>query len=557
MSNVSDIQTPGSESVAGNASSAFRVRGVEADDFLKVERRGLEPVPTAERHGVARELSLVWAGAMANYVSLLTGALVIGAPLAVGASTGQLGLVDSAIAIIVGAGLAAILHGLISATGVRSGTPQMVFSRAVLGHRGAYIGAFFTFLMAVGWFAVDCVIGGWALVQLLGLAGIPKSTPVALSAITLVLILSIIVAIFGHQTVHVFEKYGAIVFMVFGAVLFIALFPKIHWNLATTVTGPTHLAAMIVGGSFIYALVASWIPFASDYSRYLPAETPARRVAWWSGLGIGLPTALLGILGVALYTINPGNPDLLSVITAAAPTWLTVPFLLFVVLGEIWANYFDVYTAGLVALAMDIPLRRWLAALVCGILGGLLVLGIGLATQFSRAQTYSDLVNNFLGVYINFLLLTYLWVPAWAAVLVVDYFVLRRGNSPTGSGPSANVGNVPVAGWKLRPGFAWRGLLAWACGFAATIPCIGSAYLPWLSQPWQGPIAHWLGGADISGIVGAVVSALVYYVLASGIPSQGRQADAATIGIGLGTDYSAAPGDQTAPGRPAADGTGY
>ncbi len=541
MSNVSDVHTPGSEPVASNASSAFGVRGVAADDFLKVERRGLEPVPTAERHGVARELSLVWAGAMANYVSLLTGALVIGAPLAVGASTGQLGLVDSAIAILVGAGLAAILHGPISATGVRSGTPQMVFSRAVLGHRGAYIGAFFTFLMAVGWFAVDCVIGGWAVVQLLGLAGVPKSTPVALSAIALVLILSIIVAIFGHQTVHVFEKYGAIVFMVFGAILFIALFPKIHWNLATTVTGPTHLAAMIVGGSFIYALVASWIPFASDYSRYLPAETPARRVAWWSGVGIGLPTALLGILGVALYTINPGNPDLLSVITAAAPPWLTVPFLLFVVLGEIWANYFDVYTAGLVALAMDVGLRRWLAALVCGLLGGILVLGIGLATQFSRAQTYADLVNNFLGVYINFLLLTYLWVPAWAAVLVVDYFLLRRGSDS----------HAPAPG-KRRSGFAWRGLLAWACGFAATIPCIGSAYLPWLSQPWQGPIAHWLGGADISGIVGAVVSALVYYALASGMPSQGRQADAVLRGADLtgfrtpASDSAASPGDQAA-----------
>ncbi|GCE23779.1 hypothetical protein [Dictyobacter kobayashii] len=57
---------------------------VVADEFLKVERRGMEPVPDAERHGSPRELALVWTGAMSNYVSLLTGALVIGAPVAVG-----------------------------------------------------------------------------------------------------------------------------------------------------------------------------------------------------------------------------------------------------------------------------------------------------------------------------------------------------------------------------------------------------------------------------------------------------------------------------------------
>ncbi|MBE3558070.1 MAG: cytosine permease [Ktedonobacteraceae bacterium] len=484
------------------------VRGVASDDFLKIERRGMEPVPAEERHGAPRELALVWAGAMANYVSLLTGALVVGTPLALGLSQGQLGLLDSAVAIVVGAALAAVLHGLVSVTGASTGTPQMIFARGVFGHRGAYIGAFFTWLMALGWFAVDCVIGGWALVQLLGLFGVPKTTEVALGAITLVLIASVVVAIYGHQTVHVFEKYGSVVFMFFCAILFLVLLPRIHWNLPTTVHGLPRFAALVVGGSFIYALIASWIPFASDYSRYQPLAVPARRIAWWSGLGIGLPTALLGILGVALLTIDPANPDLLSVITTASPPWLTVPFLLFVVLGEIWANYFDVYTAGLVALAMDIPLRRWWSALLCGIVGAIFVYGIGLFSHFNQAQTYTELVTNFLGVYINFLLLTYLWVPAWAAVLLVDFFVFRRGRYL----PDQLTQGRQGAYW-YRGGIFWRALLAWLVGFAVAIPFIGSANLPWLAQPWQGPLAHMLGGLDLSGIIGAIVSALLYYGL--------------------------------------------
>ncbi len=488
----------------------LRIRGVESDDFLKLEQHGMEPIPEAERHGAPRELTLVWAGAMANYVSLLTGALVIGAPLVLGLSQGQLGLLDSAIAIILGSALAALLHGLTSVTGARTGTPQMIFSRAVFGHRGSYLSAFFTWLMAVGWFAVDCVIGGWALVQLAGLAGIPKTTEVTLVAITLVLLASIVVAVYGHQTVHVFEKYGAVVFMAFCALLFIVLVPKIHWSLPTTVHGTPRFAAMVVGGSFLYALVASWIPFASDYSRYLPRTASARSIAWWSGLGVGLPTALLGILGVLFSTINPANPDLLSVITAATPHWLTVPFLLFVVLGEIWANYFDVYTAGLVAQAMNIPLRRWRSALLCGIIGAAGVYWIGFFSHFNRAQTYTDLVSNFLGVYVDFLLLTYLWVPAWAAVLLVDFFIFRRGHY---AAEQLTLGRRGM--YWYHGGVFWRALVAWLVGVAATTPFIGSAILPGLAQPWHGPLAHLLGGMDISGIVGAVVSAVLYYILGS------------------------------------------
>ncbi|GER90277.1 hypothetical protein KDW_44390 [Dictyobacter vulcani] len=42
---------------------------------------------------------------------------------------------------------------------------------------------------------------------------------------------------------------------------------------------------------------------------------------------------------------------------------------------------------------------------------------------------YSDteLTTSFLGFYADFLLLTYLWVSSWAAVLLIDFFILCRG----------------------------------------------------------------------------------------------------------------------------------
>ena len=478
------------------------------DELFKIERLGMEPVQDADRHGQPRELAFVWAGAMVNYVSLLTGALVIGAPVVIGASQEQLGLLDCALAIVVGSALAALLHGLLSVTGARTGTPQMIFARGVFGHRGAYVGAALTWLMAIGWFAVDCIIGGWALVQLLGIFGLPRTTGVSLGALSFVLVASVIVAIYGHQTVHVFEKYGSMVFMAFCLLLFIVLLPRIHWDFPTTVHGLPRLSALVVGGSFIYALIASWLPFASDYSRYMPRSAAPRRIAWWSGLGIGLPTAVLGIVGVAFYTINPANPDLLSTITAASPPWLTVPFLLFVVLvglGQLlrcvycWfggaGNGYSCAALGFGAAVW--PCRRYFYVWDCAL------------SRFNRAQTYNDLTTNFLSFDTDFLLLTYLWVPAWAAVLLIDFFVLRKGRYLSTQLTAGRGGRY----W-YRGGVFWRAVSAWFIGFVVTIPFISSATLPWLSTPWQGPLAHLLGGMDFSGIIGAVVSGTLYYLLA-------------------------------------------
>jgi NCS1 family nucleobase:cation symporter-1 len=147
--------------------------------------------------------------------------------------------------------------------------------------------------------------------------------------------------------------------------------------------------------------------------------------------------------------------------------------------------------------------------LLCGIIGALGVYGIGLFSHFTQAQTYAALVSNFLGGYVDFLLLTYLWVPAWAAVLLVDFFIVRRGRYA-----SEELTRGKQGCYWYRGGVFWRAFIAWVVGVVITIPFIGSATLPWLSQPWQGPLAHLLGGMDISGIVGAVVSAFLYYILA-------------------------------------------
>src|SRR5207248_2733086 len=142
--------------------------------------------------------------------------------------------------------------------------------------------------------------------------------------------------------------------------------------------------------------------------------------ALWPVVGIAVPMVLLGLFGLLLPTIDSklaAGQGVLAVISAHATAWVTVPFFLFIVVGEIWANYLDVYTAGLVTLAMGIRLQRWQTALGCGLLG-------------TALATYAVLVTDFHVAYEDFLILTYLWAPAWAAVVLLSFFVFEGRGRP-------------------------------------------------------------------------------------------------------------------------------
>jgi NCS1 family nucleobase:cation symporter-1 len=440
---------------------------VDADSFLKVESRGIEEIPAAERRGRPQGVALLWVAAFANFVSLITGALLIAFGL---------GVVEAIAAVVVGSVTAGVLHGLLSVAGPRFGTTQVVAARHTYGSSGALGGALFTLFLAVGWFAVDCVIAAQALVQIAHLAGFSTGVLTNGIALLVVVVLSVVVAVYGHSTIQVFERYGALAFVAFCAVLFVTLLPQVNWGLGATVTGADHLAAWILGTSVIFALVASWFSFASDYSRYLPAAASTVAVAGWIGAGTALSMGLFGSTGVLLASIQPKNAgNLLGLITTAAPGTIVVPFLFFIAIGEIWANYLDVYTAGLAGLALNIRLRRWTAALLCGALGGLLA-------------ALALLLSTFKEQYTNFLLITYVWVPSWAAVVLVDLFIFKRGPGAT----------IPVRRAALT---------AWLGGLLLAIPFINSSL-------WQSPLAvGLLHGTDISGYVAALTGGGLYLVL--------------------------------------------
>ena len=357
-------------------------RRVEADAFGKVETHGIDAISAAERHGRPRELGFLWAGAFTNYASLFTASLLT--------TYFGLGVWDGLAATVLGTVAAAVILGLLSNTGPRSGLPQIVFTRGIFGRRGSYLGAALTLFLAVGWFAVDCVIAAQAGAQLFG----GGNRLITFGLVILIAAISVAVAVYGHGTIKVLETYGAVIFAALAAILFILLAPEFRWGHGPSVSG-------------------------ADY---------------------------------------PGA----------------------FVLGEIWANYLDVYTAGLVTLTMGIRLQRWQTALGCGILG-------------TALAAYAVLVTDLHVAYEDFLILTYLWAPAWAAVVLLSFFVFEG---------------------KARPRLA---IIAWLTGTAVSLLFVN--YTNLFSNLGASTPSHYfndglvggLHGADASGLISIAVAAAVYW----------------------------------------------
>jgi len=449
--------------------SDLAVQAVDSDSFGRVESHGIDAIPAAERHGAPRELAFLWAGAFVNYASLFTASLLT--------NYYGLGVWDGLLATVLGTAAAAVILGLLSNTGPRSGEPQIVYTRRIFGLRGSYLGAGLTLFLAIGWFAVDCVIAAQAGAQLLG----GGNRWVTVGLVLVIAAISVAVAIFGHETIKVLATYGAIAFAVLSLALFAFLAPQFHWTQGPTISRSDYPGAFVLGFMTCFALVASWYPFASDYSRYLPKSSSTNAITLWAAAGVVLPMILLGLFGLLLPTIDArlaASQGVLAVISRHAPTWVAVPFFAFVVLGEIWANYFDVYTAGLVTLAMGFKLRRWQTALACGVLG-------------TALASYAVLVSDFNLAYEDFLILTYLWAPAWAAVVLLTFFLFDARPSP-----------------RLA-------LVAWLAGTATSLAFVNYANL--FSNLSGAPtffnegLVNALHGADVSGLVSVAVAAAVYW----------------------------------------------
>lgn len=433
------------------------------DQVLEVEPTGIETVAPAQRHGSARDLFGLWFSANAEIATWMVGVFIT--------SLYGTDLRAAVAGIVVGNLLGFALLGVLAICGPRYGVPQMVAARLAFGRFGNVAPATLSFFAGVGWFAINTIFGAYALQSILGVN--------YFLALGIMLVLQILLAVYGYNMIHVFERWSAALLAAGFVVLAIATLPHAAWHAPFDAHAPLALGGPFAGFVFATALSFSyatgWIPCAADYARYLPRATHSGAVWFYSFAGCALPCIVLEIMGAA--TVSATSLDLSS----ASPTQAIAQLLgnggvaklvlATVVLGTLTANCMNLYSGALAALvAFSVRLPRAAVAAGVGIIGAVLAIAGGRPDQTAA-------------VYTNFLLLLSYWASPWAAVVLVDMLRhLGRERDPQS-----------VNKWR------W-GLAAWILGLAASIPF-------WDQSLYQGAIAraHPQIG-DLSYYVGFVVA---------------------------------------------------
>jgi NCS1 nucleoside transporter family len=435
---------------------------------VAIEPGGVEFIPLEARHGRPSQLFWTWTSPNLEFATIGVGIL--------GVLYWGLSFWMCVFAIVVGTAMGSLSHAILSTWGPEGGLCQMVLSRLGFGFLGNILPAGLNALVAgIGWFAVNSISGALALHALWH--GLPKGL-----CLLIIVAAQLIIAFLGHNLIHVFERYAFPVLAVVFVIACVTVFGKSHPGAPGTGGIPTIGAFLLmVGAAFGYA--AGWNPYASDYTRYLPPETPKLPVALFAGLGVFVSCVFLESAGAAMVTAA-AKPDIdPGVFTGLLPTWLGDLTLLCIAIGAVAANALNIYSGSIsfMALGVRIPshIARALAALVFGIIG-LIVAFAGLR---NAGQNYE-----------NFLLVIAYWIAPWLAVVFVDRW-LHRGVDRRSLLDNRSYRN-------------WAGPIAMALGMVISI---------WLFSnqvKYTGPVPkHHPAFGDITFEVGFVISAVSYFVL--------------------------------------------
>ena len=443
-----------------------------ADRPATVEKTGIEHIPLEERHGSPGRVFTLWFAANLTVADYVIGVLCV---QAFGLTVAQ-----SIPVLLLGNLLGGGLLGLSAAMGPRLGFPQMLASRSSFGRRGNYLFGGLNWISTVGWFTVNTILGVEALQAVYPGANFYASAAglVALQAV---------VAIYGHDFIHLFEKVMSLVLGVLFIGIFVLTLPRLGAAFSfvpqggSTGTPALGAVGVVLAASFSYLM--SWSPYASDYSRYLPADVSGRRVALFALAGGAAASFAIEVIGALVGSLTPGAgffADLYKFAGSFGPLAIVA-----IILGAMAANALNIYTNALSALVLDIRARRW----VMVVAGGL----VGLALSFLGKA-------NFVLNYQNFLFLLDYWITPWLGIVLVDYFVARRTTVESCEG-------APLSDWRAL-GIYVVAVLVSVPFMVPLNPITGQA----LGSPF-GALAYIFGGADLSYFVSFGVAVVLAYVL--------------------------------------------
>ncbi len=427
-------------------------------DF-SVETHGIAPVATDRRYGTPRRLFTVWFAPQVNLSGVFTGALAIALGLGF-----WLGL----LAMLIGTVLGSVVVGYLSTWGPRTGTAQLPSARMAFGGT-VVVPAALQWLSSIAWDGLVGLFGGEALAALLG---IPFWV-----AVLIVLGVQGVVGFFGYELIHRLQAVLTVVLFVTFVVFAVKLISGHDVITPATVAGPDLVGAFVLEVTIALSLAVSWASYASDFSRYLPADSSRIRVFGYTFAGMVTAYAFVQGIGIAAGEVvsEQTAEGVRSVMGGGVLGGLA---LLIIALAAIGSGVMNDYSGSLALQTLGVRVRRPVSAVVVTVLAFALILWLHAGDTVERFQ--------------NVLLFISYWIPAFVAVVVVDWRIRSRGRASLDPALESTVRADAVAA-----------LVAFVVAYAAAVPFMNTSLI-------QGPVALAWHGADIAYFVNFLVALMIY-----------------------------------------------
>lgn len=448
----------------------------EPQRFSAIESRSIDWITPAERGGSAWRVSPLFF--IANW-SFFTIALGFTGP-ALGLSIGW-AILSSALGLIVGTFFMAF-H---ATQGPRLGLPQIIQSRAQFGFYGVVVVVAMSLTCYLAFGVVYTILTAQGLSQIFGW-----------SPVVIGLVINIFgggFAVAGHDHLHRVSRWVFYITVPLVSVFSVAILIGKAGGTAAPATDSGFVASAFftvfaVSSAYNIALA----PVVSDYTRYLPVKTPSRSLVASVYVGAGVSALWLISVGAWLSARYNASDALVALNDAGNTVFhgfgavlaLASAATLVVCIATAAYSVTLQFLTGADLVRRVTPSRGLRIGVTVAAIVIYLVVGLGFGDHVINAA------SNALS------LMLFLLVP-WTAVNLTDYFFVRRGHYAI---TELFTPNGVYGRWS------WRGLVAYFLGFVAMLPF---AVLPFFT----GPLGAWLGGIDISWLVGLVVSSGSYFVV--------------------------------------------
>ncbi len=438
--------TAGMTASTGTDRAAAAPRGVELN--------GINVIAEGERQGRPPALFWPWFASNISVLGVSYGAFTLG----FGVSFAQ-----AVIAGVIGIVISFALCGVIALAGKRGSAPTMVLSRAAFGVRGNRLPAALSWLLTVGWETVLVILATLATATVFTRLGWGGGTGTKIVALVVVSAITVLAGVAGFAVVMRLQTVITVVAAVLTVVYMILVADHIHWH---TVTALPAGSTQHVIGALVFLMTGfglGWVNAAADYSRYLPRSASSRGVVGWTTFGAALGPVILLIFGLLLAGSSTDlstaiGADPIGALTTILPTWFLVPFALVAVLGLIGGAVLDIYSSGLALLTAGVPIPRYWAAAVDGVI---MVAGTVYVVFYGS--------TSFIGEFQGFLITLGVPVAAWCGVMLADVALRRRDYAETELfDPRGRYGDVQwlplalvVGGTALGWGLVTNSLAGW------------------------------------------------------------------------------------------------